>query len=103
MKKYLLGLFAIALAIGFSAFTTNTTKTDNDKAVVDYYFNSLDISEARVASSYQTWSSQSCPSGTALPCRIQFNTNTYATLQIYLNSFASDQAVVNAAITKKAD
>jgi len=36
MKKYLLGIFAIVLAIGFSAFTT--TKQSVEKATLSYWF-----------------------------------------------------------------
>ena len=37
MKKYLLGIFAIVLAIGFSAFTTSNT-AKKDSKMVNYYW-----------------------------------------------------------------
>jgi len=39
MKKYLLGLFAVVLAIGFSAFTkVNVNKVDPNAKFTTYYF-----------------------------------------------------------------
>ena len=39
MKKYLLGIFAVALAIGFSAFTTKEKKTEKTlQTQFDYWY-----------------------------------------------------------------
>jgi hypothetical protein len=38
MKKYLLGLFAIVLAVGFSAFTNTSKVVKPKKASQDYYW-----------------------------------------------------------------
>jgi hypothetical protein len=52
MKKYLLGVFAIALAIGFSAFTS--VKTEKNRAFTSYYF-TIDASTGTVITSGTTW------------------------------------------------
>ncbi len=59
MKKYLLGSFAVAMAIGFSAFTNANEKT------VDYYY--LDGSTWKTVPPDITV----CPSGTRTQCELE--------------------------------
>jgi hypothetical protein len=65
MKRYLLGVFAVALAVGFSAFTTNHT------AKFDTYF----VVGQGGTTSAPTWILSTtdpldCNSGVAFPCQI---------------------------------
>jgi len=48
MKKYLLGLFAIALAIGFSAFTSKApTPTTKKHSTTDYYWYNVNVTQTQ--------------------------------------------------------
>ena len=71
MKKYLLGLFAIALAVGFSAFTQSTNKKiDGNRTVYSYKFIGTQATEAQFESA-ANWSTtiSGCTSGSK-PCRV---------------------------------
>lgn len=59
MKKYLLGTFAMAMAIGFSAFTNAKEKT------VDHYY--LDGSTWKTVPAGITV----CPSGSRIQCELE--------------------------------
>ena len=59
MKKYLLGFFAVALAIGFSAFTNAKEK------VVDYYY--LDGATWKTVPS----GISVCPAGSRIQCELE--------------------------------
>lgn len=92
MKKYLLGLFAVVLAVGFSAF-----KTTNLSPNTIYYFQYLP-SSTFTESDYETvgnWSyvgtsagSDACPGANVKPCVIHANlsTNTTSALVSFLQS-----------------
>lgn len=69
MKKYLLGLFAVALAVGFSAFNAPTVKF----GVKYMKFNSQSLSETRDGSKYEEIEIQELPEceGNQLPCVIE--------------------------------
>jgi hypothetical protein len=59
MKKYLLGIFAVVMAIGFSAFT------NSKESVVDFYY--LDGANWEVVPTGITV----CPSGTVTQCVLE--------------------------------
>jgi hypothetical protein len=59
MKKYLLGIFAVVMAIGFSAFTNVKEKT------VDHYY--LDGATWKTVPSSITV----CPSGSSTQCELE--------------------------------
>ena len=62
MKKYLLGVFAVVLAIGFSAFTKESKKAPYEQKYFKYldYPNDINIG---VASRYELSADLGCQSG----------------------------------------
>jgi len=111
MKKYILGLTAIVLAVAGSAFTAPKTISApemNHKATQTWYYTGTGLSGDRVAANYQT-SSIECNTGVQLPCEIQFDASQYmipashTPLENYLASFSTDAAVTNAAVSKKSN
>ena len=66
MKKYLLGLFAVVLAIGFSAFTA---KEKNNRI---FYYQGPNLSEAQVETeSNWTTSAITCLAGSTKACQFE--------------------------------
>ena len=59
MKKYLLGLFAIVLAIGFSAFTA-APKQSAEKAITTYWFFTQDDGTPINSATLQTSDPSDC-------------------------------------------
>ncbi|MEO8794261.1 MAG: hypothetical protein ABI390_02280 [Daejeonella sp.] len=94
------GLFAAIIAVtaafAASAFKPAEVKTSS----VMYQFNSSQLNQARVSSAYSeiTGTPPSC-SGNNLPCIITVPDGQ--TLDQYLTSFGSDNALKNAATAKK--
>jgi hypothetical protein len=68
MKKYLLGLFAIALAVGFSAFTTKH-HIANKKALFTTYFYTPSSGSGEGSTASYSLNDPGCE-GSALPCQI---------------------------------
>jgi len=101
MKKYFFGLFAVALAIGFSAFTKeNVKKVDPNAEFTTYYFqySGTDTEAAYETESNWTFLSSGLPSED--PCSGADNivcvlntpdlaTGTTAALDTYLESLSS--------------
>jgi hypothetical protein len=99
MKKIsFLPVLALVIAFAASAFTRHTTTTQ-------WHFEGTQLSGARISSQYsQDLGSVNC-GGSNLPCIIDVPDDPSRTdeqdLDAYLASFNSDQAVVNAATSKK--
>src|SRR5690348_15138240 len=76
MKNYVMGLFAVVLAIGFTAFTNMPTK----KRTTYYYtFNGTQSIDGRKVKTDYTNPSQSqpsCPTGTNWECTVQIKNIT---------------------------
>jgi|RhiMetdeSRZDD1v2_1073273.scaffolds.fasta_scaffold1155233_1 hypothetical protein len=80
MKKYLFGIFAIALAVTFTAFTSQ------EKVSTDVWVYQLTTEEgAFEADNYVFETAPSC-SGSAIPCTIDRGITTSGALQTYLSS-----------------
>lgn len=71
MKKYLLGIFAVVLAIGFSAFTASEAPKANEKQTIVYLI--YGSGEQQSISNYtQTTVAPAC-AGTGNLCAIRFS------------------------------
>lgn len=97
MKKVLLGVFALVLAFGASAFTSAS-----NRATERWHFISGNpLTEARNAEAYELVSTpqQSCNTNPGKPCIIQFDNSNSSTpdLEAYLSTFSSDADVALAA------
>lgn len=65
MKKYLLGAFAVVLAVGFSAFTTSATKVEKKQTQVILVYSGSGA-QNQIANYSQTLPLPSCPGATVL-------------------------------------
>jgi hypothetical protein len=71
MKKYLFGLFAIALAIGFSAFTMSAKKLTTADFIFDETLGSRTVlSDIQDPLNYKEATTESCTGGDEVACRI---------------------------------
>jgi len=105
MKKLAYGLAAVALAIGFSAFTTPSVKKDAQYWV----YTSPTNEEFQYAIKYeiQTLASPSaanCQTGISRPCvlaEVTDNLSDTTELHNYLQNQGSDGAIVGSSLTKQ--
>ena len=112
MKKYLLGLAAIVLAVAASAFTAPKTisaaEMNSRPTIQTWYYTGTTVAGDRVPGAYQT-TSLSCSVGQEVPCQIQFDASSYmipttnTPLENYLDSFSTDGALKDAAHIRKSD
>lgn len=75
MKKYLLGIFALVMAIGFSAFTVNSSNTSNQNEPVYrwHQYNSAGTAELSpvvelIGTATEARDAFDCPEGTSVNC-----------------------------------
>lgn len=105
MKKYMFGLIAIALAIGFSAFTAPKAKDPTQFWV----YSSLDNINFDDAGKYtieilNDSSDADCNPGVEEPCvlvEVSSTNDTPSELQTYLDGFTTDDDILMSSLTKK--
>jgi hypothetical protein len=102
MKKYLFGIFAVAFALAIASFTTSerslTTKI--------YKFNSTNLTDASDPLSWQDVSeigAPQCEEGSALPCRVIFETTSYANITAFINGRSYTDVFNDPLVVKKAE
>jgi hypothetical protein len=100
MKKMLLPMLALVGALSLSAFSSRTISGKQW-----HFKTSMTLEDAREPSAYESsFGTVSC-GGSELPCIIEvphINGNSdQQDLQAYLNSFSTDQAVVDAAVSQQ--
>lgn len=100
MKKYLLGIMAVAIALGAVAFTPKPAKF-----AAGYRYNSSSTVLANVQNVSANWSYSATPSGCSvgenLPCIFNRASQDDATFQTYLNGFSTVADITTAADVKK--
>lgn len=95
MKKYILGLFALLLLVGFSAFKI-VTKTNAKKTVTTWYFQG-NSAQVKTASQWTTSGpAADCSDNGTLPCSLEVDANNQMQLQTYLNSQTASQIINDA-------
>ena len=100
MKKNILGLIALIIAVSASAFTTVSHKHSSKSGRDDtnwYYTSSLHTSAAILNAANYTQTVQSgCQSTGLRPCFITVDAANQSDLQTFLNGETSDDVVANA-------
>lgn len=97
MKKYMLGVTAIVLAVLASAFTVNKpkiSKAEMNKRVdiQTWHFTGAVLADDKSEANYDTGAGDSCDNIVEVPCTISFDADDFSTpstntpLQNYLNS-----------------
>lgn len=102
MKKMFIGILVVALAAGSAAFTTSS----KENLVRYHLIEGKSLNDAQDPGAYEAEpSSYSCDGPAEVPCIIQFDSDEFATLQDYLDSFGPNgqQGVMNAAFSKRAE
>jgi len=102
MKKYLLSITAIAIAVMASSFTTikSLNPFKGNKSTQTWYFTGTTISQDLTASHYSQIP-PTCNAGTNLPCEVQYDSTDFSSLQAYLNAEGTDTQVRDDAATTK--
>lgn len=85
MKKYLLGAFALVLAVGFSAFTNYEAPREDKQPFVRYLVWDNTNPQNQFASYTQTSVLPSCP-GSIVLCAIRFEDNNGTVTQAEFNT-----------------
>ncbi len=99
-KKYIGGIMAVIVAVAAFAFTKPAPVSSKTMQVWQYS-SSEPLSNAKNAALYTNITSgggYTC-SGLGNVCKVTFDTNKFANLQAYLNSFSTPAAVRDAAGT----
>ena len=103
MKKALLGAFALVLAFGASAFTTDLNRTTERWHFID----GSPLTDALSPAAYEPVGTppQTCNNQSGKPCIIQFDNSNPSTpdLDAYLATFSTPTAVANAAYVKRSN
>jgi len=103
MKKYLFGIFAIALAIGFSAFT-NVRKVESNSIQTTYDWYAVDLNTGLVTSATPIFddlteaeviSSQSCQDETGRICLA--GSNSPLMVDEDVTGFPADRKIIESA------
>ena len=102
MKKYILGITAIAIAVFASSFTVKKSINPfkDTRAIQTWYFHGTMLSQDLTASNYST-TAPTCSNGDNLPCEIQYDSSQFSSLQTYLNAEGSDTQVRDDAVSTK--
>lgn len=100
MKKYLLGLLAVSLAIVTLSFTSNPTKF-----AAGYRYNSSSSDPLQVKNVSANWTYSTnpagCSAGADLPCTFNWAQQNDVAFQTHLNTLGTVPAITDAATTKK--
>lgn len=105
-QKLALGLIVAVMAIGFSAFTADFKKATKF-ATITYTYNNSTSSGARIPGNWTLVTEGdggNCGTPGTVPCKVSFNSATYANISAYLTaqSFPSDAAVAfGTGVTRK--
>lgn len=98
MKKLSIGLLAIVLAVGMSAFTTKSNphpSTGLSIVMKHYTLTTVNGSTEYQATNYDDNTSADCPGSTSVPCVIQYDNTQFSSLQNYLDYASSHGLTIN--------
>lgn len=112
MKKYFIGLLAVVLVIGASAFITakqgHLKQTKNNLAIYYYRFDGTSGQESNMSlwtqlADVSAYDALSCPAGSSVGCKIQNTTNSagHPTSVPLSPSGVPEQAGVNVEVVNK--
>lgn len=98
MKKYFVGILAVILAVGVSAFTAknNSDPSPGLTTVLKHYtLNTVDGSTEFQAGNYDDNTSADCPGSASVPCIIQYDDSQFSSLQAYLDYASTNGLTIN--------
>ncbi|MDP3666841.1 MAG: hypothetical protein Q8R50_09175 [Sediminibacterium sp.] len=98
MKKYFIGLLAVIIAVGVSAFTAKSNSDPSKGLTIvlkHYTMNSVNGSTEFQAGNYDDNTSADCPGSASVPCIIQYDDSQFSSLQAYLDYASTNGLTIN--------